>query len=252
MIGLMRRTAGWLVLLLLTTQAEAAEPRDAVFVVGALHDLHAAESAFDFEGLGRVIDAIQPDVLVLEVRPDELEGRLDTQGRPEYPAVVWPWLADHDVQAVAMEPGGAEFARITSAAGAQITALQARDPDAGAYRGRLRQSLETALQAYWTNAADTQNGVTADIARSWAITEAELVGAEFGTIQAEWDNHMLTQAQAAMRAHPGKRILVLGSYRNRAGLEAGLRPVAGGRLVDTEAWLRDQAFGVSDEPSSER
>ncbi len=249
MIGLMRRTAGWLVLLLLTTQAEAAEPRDAVFVVGALHDLHAEESAFDFEGLGRVIDAIQPDVLVLEVRPDELEGRLDTQGRPEYPAVVWPWLADHDVQAVAMEPGGAEFARITSAAGAQITAFQARNPDAAAYRGRLRRSLETALQAYWTNAADTQSGVTDDIARAWAITEAELVGAEFGTIQAEWDNHMLTQARAAVRAHPGKRILVLGSYRNRAGLEAGLRTVAGGRLVDTEAWLRDPAFGVSGEPS---
>lgn len=244
MIGRWGRVAGcWLGLLLLAAApARAAEPADGVYVVGALHRLHAEEPAFGFQDLKRLMDVLQPQVLVLEVRPDELDGRLETQGRPEYPAVVWPWLAGREVLVVAMEPGGAEFTRITSAAGAEISAFHARDPKGAAEWGRLRPAVETALRAHWRHPADTQDPVTAELARALAISDVALVGAGFGAVQAEWDGYMLAQARAAVTAYPGKRILVLGSYRNRAGLEVGLRPVAGRRLVDVEAWLRGPAF----------
>jgi hypothetical protein len=245
MIGRLSRVMGWIGLFLLAAlPARAGEPADGVYVVGALHRLHGEEPAFDFQALDRILDLIQPQVLVLEVRPDELAGRLETPGRPEYPAVVWPWIAGHEVQVVAMEPGGAVFSRITTAAGAEIAAFKARDPEGAADWGRLRPAFETALRAYWRHPADTQDPVTADLARALAISDAGLVGSGFEAIQAEWDGYMLAQARAAVAAHPGKRILILGSYRNRAGLEAGLREVAGPRLVDIEAWLRGQTFDL--------
>lgn len=252
MIGRWGRAAGWLGLLLLAAlparAAEPAEPANGVYVVGALHRLHEEEPGFDFRALESILDAVRPQVLVLEVRPDELEGRLETPGRPEYPAVVWPWIARHEVELVAMEPGGATFSRITGAAGAEIEAFKARDAAGAADWARLRPAFETALKAYWRHPADTQGQVTADLARAQAIGDGRLVGAGFEAVQAEWDDHMLAQARAAVRAHPGKRILVLGSYRNRAGLEAGLRPVAGARLVEVETWLRSLTF----DPPAER
>jgi hypothetical protein len=44
------------------------------------------------------------------------------------------------------------------------------------------------------------------------------------------------RTREAIAAHPGKRILVLASYRNLEAFRAGLKDEA--RLVDMEPWLR--------------
>ncbi len=99
------------------TPAHAAAPDHPVLVIGALHDLHEREPAFGYDQLRAAIRAFIPDILVLEVRPDELDERKPTPGRPEYPAVIWPLLAETGVEAVAMEPGGEAFKAIAGALG---------------------------------------------------------------------------------------------------------------------------------------
>ncbi len=116
-------------------------PTDGVYVVAAIHRLHASEPDYGFPHLRRILDAVRPDVVVLEVRPDEANERKDTPGRPEYPAVAWPWLADHPLPVISMEPGGKTFAQMTGAAGARFERFAKEKPAADAYMTSLGRSL---------------------------------------------------------------------------------------------------------------
>lgn len=214
----------------------ATAPADGVYVVGAIQRLHATEPSFTFDDLRRIIDAVKPDVLVLEVRPDELAERKETQGRPEYPAVVWPWLAAHPGVALPMEPGGEAFKNMTGAAGAMFGSFEKEKPQADAYMASLGRSLSTALQDHWRHPADAHDTVTIDLVRAQGLAQAYLGGPQFDASQAEWDAYMVARARQAIAANPGKRILVLASYRNLGAFKEGLKGEA--RLVDMPPWLR--------------
>jgi len=214
----------------------ATAPPDGVYVVGAIQRLHATEPSFGFDDLRRILDAVKPDVVVLEVRPDELAERKETQGRPEYPAVVWPWLAAHPMPAVAMEPGGEAFKAMTGEAGALFAAFGAQKPQDDAYMTRLGKALSAALQDHWRHPADAHDAVTIDLVRAEGLAQARLGGDRFETSQAEWDGYMVARAGEAIAANPGKRVLVLASYRNLGAFREALK--GDPRLVDMEPWLR--------------
>lgn len=213
-----------------------AEPADGVFVVGAIQRLHATECAYGYADLRRILDAVKPDLVVLEVRPDEAAERKDTPGRPEYPNVVWPWLADHPLPVISMEPGGKAFAEMAGAAGAMFETFDRDKPQAAAYMASLRKSLSTALLDHWRHPADAHDRVTADLVRAEALAQAELGGPQFETSQAAWDAFMVARAREAIAANPGKRVLVLASYRNLDAFREGLKGEP--RLVDMAPWLR--------------
>jgi len=214
----------------------ATAPPDGVYVVGAIQRLHSSEPSFSFDHLRRIIEIIRPEVMVLEVRPDELVERKETQGRPEYPAVVWPYLAAHPTTALPMEPGGEVFGAMTGDAGRRFEAFAKAQPEADAYMARLGRALSTVLQDHWRHPADAHDAVTLDLARAQGLAQAQLGGPEFEAGQAAWDGYMVERAREAIAAHPGKRILVLASYRNLEAFRAGLKGEA--RLVDMEPWLR--------------
>lgn len=214
----------------------AAPPPDGVYVVGAIQRLHATEPSFTFDHLRRIIEAIRPEVMVLEVRPDELDARKETQGRPEYPAVVWPYLAARPTTALPMEPGGEAFAAMTGEAGRLFGDFAKQKPEADAYMTRLGRALSTVLQDHWRHPADAHDAVTIDLVRAQGLAQAQLGGAAFETSQAEWDGYMIARTREAIAAHPGKRILVLASYRNLGAFRAALKDEP--RLVDMETWLR--------------
>jgi len=225
-----------------------AQPADAgrtdmVIVLGALHALHGREPAFDHDRLRRAILAFDPDIAVLEVRPDELSERKDTPGRPEYPAVLWPLLGISRMQAVAMEPGGEEFSAMATAASQAFARLRERDPDGAAALSALDDAVENSLLAYWARAGQSQDEVTRQSAEALRTMQVALVGPAFDEVQTRWDRYMVARAVETVRAHPGKRILILGSYRNRHLLEAAINDVAAERLGDAARFLDDEEPG---------
>lgn len=214
-----------------------AHPADGVYVVAAIQRLHATDADYGYPQLRRILDVVRPDVVVLEVRPDEAVERKDTPGRPEYPTVVWPWLADRPSQVIPMEPGGKAFADMTAEAGALYDAFGRDEPQAAAHMTSLSRSLSAVLQAHWRHPADAHDRVTADLVRAEALAQAELGGQAFAVSQSAWDGYMVDRTREAIAAHPGKRILVLASYRNLEAFREGLKGEA--RLVDMETWLRE-------------
>lgn len=229
-----------LTLPLMATTASAKTADDAVLVIGALHDLHDREPGFGYDRLRAAIAAFAPDVLVLEVRPDELAKRKHTPGRPEYPAVIWPLLAEMRVEAVAMEPGGEIFTAITGEAGAAFDALKKDNPEGAAVLARLDNAAEEILVNYWKSAAQVQDETTASLAISLQAAQFALAGPAFGAAQSRWDNYMSDQALQAVRANPGKRVMVIGSYKNRALLEHAVRKAAPQRVLNTSDWFKNQ------------
>lgn len=225
------------VLLLWIGSIKAFDADDRVVVIGALHGLHDREPAFGYDRLRSAIVDFRPDVLVLEVRPDELAEKKPTPGRPEYPAVIWPLLAEMRVNAVAMEPGGDLYAEITRQAGAAFAALKQRNPIGAAALIRLDEATDEALLAYWQQPGQVQDEKTAAVAYGLQSAQFALAGPDFAAAQARWDGYMASQVRKAVRDHPGKRIMVVGSYGNRAMLERVAREQSSQRIVDAEAWV---------------
>lgn len=104
--------------------AANANADNGIYIVGALHGLHENVESFGYPQLKALIEAIDPDVMLLEVRPDELAERKDTPGRPEYPAVIWPMLDESGAIPVAMEPGDPLFTQMVTDAGNRAAALE--------------------------------------------------------------------------------------------------------------------------------
>jgi hypothetical protein len=136
-----------------------------------------------------------------------------------------------------MEPGGATFAELSGAAGTAFKAFGVRDPEGARALAAADNALEAALLAHWRTAAQSQDEATAAATAGFQQLQFSLVGGDLAKVQARWDGFMATRAVEAMSAHPGKRVLVLGSYRNRALLDAALRKAAPGRVVAPAPWM---------------
>lgn len=232
-----------LILPLLTAKPALADTQtadDAVLVIGALHELHDSEPVFGYDRLQAAIVAFAPDILVLEVRPDELAERKPTPGRPEYPAVIWPLLTQMHVEAVAMEPGGETFKVITGEAGAAFTALKKDNPEGAAALVRLDNVAEEIFLNYWRSGAQVQDDTTASLAAGLQAAQVALAGPRFAAAQSRWDDYMSDQALQAIRANPNKRIMVIGSYKNRAMLDRAVREAAPQRALSASAWFKSK------------
>lgn len=225
--------------------ARPAAGDDRVMVIGALHGLHEREPAFDYARLRAAIVAFRPDVLVLEVRPDELAERKETPGRPEYPAVIWPLLDRLRVRAVAMEPGGNTFQAIASAAGAAFADFKRRDSAGAAALATLDTAVEEALLAYWQRPGQVQDQTTAALVSGAEAARFALVGGDFSEAQRRWDAYMADQAVQAVGANPAARVLVIASYKNRAMLERSVREAAPERALSASDW-----FGAVSAPAT--
>jgi len=224
------------------SSTRAAAPAE-IYIVGALHGLHEQEASFTYDDLGRLIAAIKPDVMLLEVTPEELAGKLETKGRPEYPKVIWPRLVDGGPIAIAMELGQPEYGEVTSAATKDFETFKKERPAEHQALTIYGKGAEAVLLEHWKSVADVHAEATDALARARAALNAALVpGSASG--QNRWDGAMVDAVRKAIDLHPGTRILVLGSYRNRFMFVKALRDSPGAKLIDMKPWLEANGFGA--------
>jgi hypothetical protein len=223
--------------------AQTGVKKSEVFVIGALHALHDREPDFAFDQLGRMIEAVKPDVILLEVRPDELSQKKQTQDRPEYPKVVWPLLEKRKYQALPMEPAEPLFGEMVGKATMAMQKFQSANAEASARLIAYRKAQVDVLLELWESPADVHDQATMNLTTAAADLQHSLIGKEEEEAQARWDDYMAQRAIEAVRANPGKRVLVLGSYRNQQMFVTRLKELADTEVVDMATWLRKKGFG---------
>lgn len=224
--------------------ARAAAPAE-VYIVGALHSLHEQEASFTYDDLGKVIAAIKPEVMLLEVTPEELAGKLETKGRPEYPKVIWPMFKEGGPTSYAMELGQPLYGEVTSKATRQFEAFKRDRPSEHKALSEFGKGAEGILLAHWKGVADVHDKTTDILAGARASLNAALLP-ESASGQTLWDGAMVDAVRKAILAHPGKRILVLGSYRNRFMFVEALSGAPGANLVEMKPWFEANGFGRGD------
>lgn len=231
--------------LLLGMLALAAAPLPAsaaasgeVFVISTLYSRHKQVPAYDLAALKRVIDAVRPEVLVLDVTPTELRTRKVWPGKVEYVELVFPHLDAAGLSAYASEPDEALFKQLTGSVGRTYQAFNEHNPAGAQALEALKRAAYQGLAASWASAADVNSARTDRLIAALRDIEEGLVGDNVTRVQQQWDSHHAQRLRDAVRAHPGRRVLMLVGIESRYRVLRELRQGGGVELVDTEAWLR--------------
>lgn len=236
-----------LVLALLTTVAAApldvlaagTRKKSEVFVVSTLYARHKRVPVYGLPVLRRVIEAVKPEVLVLDVTPTELRTRKVWPGKVEYTELIFPYLDDSGVVAYGSEPDEALFKQLTGSAGETYKAFNDGNPEGAKALDTLKGATYQALASGWASAADVNSARTDRLVAAMREIEEGLVGENVARVQAHWDGHHADRLLDVTRAHPGQRVLMLVGIESRYRVLQALQAADGIELVNMEAWLRN-------------
>jgi len=208
-----------------------------VFVLSTLYSRHKDVPAYGLPALKRVIDAVKPDVLVLDVTPTELRTRKVWPGKVEYTEIIFPWLDATGAVAYGSEPDEALFKELTGSGGQTYKAFREQNPAGAKALDELKQAAYRAMAAGWATAADVNSDKTDRLVAALRELEEGLVGDNAARVQGQWDRHHADRLRDAVRANPGKRVLMLVGMESRYRV---LRELKAGDVqpVESEAWLR--------------
>jgi hypothetical protein len=217
----------------------AMEGRSEVFVVSTLYARHKQAPIYGLPVLRRVLDAVRPDVLVLDVTPTELRTRKVWPGKVEYSELIFPHLDATGVVAYGSEPDEALFKQLTGSAGQSYKAFNEGNPQGAKALEALKGATYQALASTWASAADVNSDRTDRLVAALREIEEGLVGENAARVQAAWDRHHADRVLDAVRAHPAKRVLMLVGIESRYRVVRALQSADGIVLVRMEQWLRD-------------
>lgn len=209
-----------------------------VFVVSSLYSRHKLVPAYGLPVLRQVIEAVKPDVLVLDVTPKELRTRKVWPGKVEYLDVIFPYLDATGIPALGSEPDEALFNQLTGSVGQAYKAFGERNPAGAKALDELKQATYRALASGWSSAADVNSEKTDRLVAALREIEEGLVGQEAAQVQAQWDQHHADRLRDAVHAHAGKRVLMLVGIESRYRVLRNLRSADEIHPTDAEAWLR--------------
>lgn len=216
--------------------ADDRTPAD-VAVLATLHQMHAQVPAYDNAALKASIEALAPDVLCIEVRPDRYAKRAPEANKIEYPDVVYPLIDTHGYRVYPMEPLPPRFEKILQPYLAAHRAFVAERPEADAAFSAQTSALYATLRAYWTSPAHVNDAVTDAQMQAKHALQAALVGEGERAGWEAWNSAFLATVERAARENPDKRIVVLVGVEHGYWLRAALARSPGIRLLDTAALL---------------
>lgn len=233
---------GMLAATLAMTTISPALAASEVFLLGTLYKRHEQVPAYNVATLVRIVEKVAPDVLVLDVTPDELSKRQVFPGKIEYTSGIFPLMEKRTFIAYPAEPAEPLFSEIVEAVKARIQQFDKDQPALSASFKRTERNMYTMLGKHWNSAARVQDEVTSEMIDANARLHAEILGPVMKDADERWDRHTADMVKRAVSEHPGKRVLVLTGIRNRPLVQRNLQGDPEIKLVDMPAWLTQAGF----------
>lgn len=212
--------------------------KNEVFVLATLYSRHKTTPVYDLDTLKKIIQAIQPDVFVLDVTPAELQEQKVFPSKIEYPGAIFPVINGGKYAVYAAEPPEPTFTEIVNAVKEVRQQFRTNRPEAAKAVDQLTLSIFEVLKAGWQTPADVNSRITDQALAGKRVIEDRLTGPVDVECGIRWTQHIVKTTLQAVKEHPGKRILVLNGIENCNVLRAELARNKGIRLVDMEQWLR--------------
>jgi hypothetical protein len=208
-----------------------------VIVLVTLHRMHETVPGYSFDRLGRIIEHLKPDVLCVELQPEDLTARPDESTKREYPKVIYPLIDRHHYRVYALEPAEPTYSAIIKPYVAGAQAFQQEQPSMASAFGQYSKGLYAGLTAYWTSPARINDATTDAQLRAKHALQQAMMGAAERTGWQRWNGEFLATITRAARENPGKRIVVTVGAEHGYWLRGHLADVPGLKLLDTAALL---------------
>ena len=212
-----------------------------LFVLATLYTRHQSVAAYDLPALRKILLAIDPEVMVLDVTPSELKEWKVWPGKVEYTEVVFPLARNGRYRLYPAEPAEPLFGEIVNATKEAIGGFKAANPEAAAALKQFETGAYEALKASWQTPADVNSRITDRVLLGKTMLELRLIGSVREDGQRRWKEHLVEVTRRAVRENPGRRVLVLAGIENCYSIREALGRDPKLHLVNMEQWLRDRA-----------
>lgn len=227
----------WAIIMISALCPPVFAAKNEVFVVGTLYKRHETVAVYDLQTLRRIILAIKPDVLVLDVTPDELRLEKVHASKIEYPNVIFPLVKSENYRAYAAEPAEPLFSEIVHSVSRGFQIFEKENSDGAAAMKLFTASLFETLKLSWKTPADVNSALT-DKALSAKEALRDNFVAEYKNGQRRWNQHTTDAILRAVKENPKKRVLVLLGIENCYWVRNAIRSNPKVNLIDLENWLR--------------
>ncbi len=210
-----------------------------VMVLATLHQLHGQVDFYTFEDLTRILKRFSPEVLAVELTPQELKDRRPQPVKQEYPRSVYPLLDALPWEVVPLEPEEPLYSELVALGRRAVENLQRRSPDTLEHFGLYVNTLYQVLLRWWRSPAEVNSAETDRHMEIKHGYQSALFGDDEKTGWERWNQHFLDRILEATARHPQGRMLVLVGVEHAYWLRQHLREQEGVALMDTPSVLAE-------------
>ena len=216
--------------------------RTEVIILSTLHQLHAEADFYTFNDLSRIIEALEPTALAVELTSTDIETRREQGVKREYQESVYPLLDKHDYAVYPLEPDEPLFSELVKLFREAEGEFREREPEKYGVLELYVQTLLEHLFKAWDSPQAVNSAQTDVLFEVKHAFQSALYGPKEKRAWAEWNGYFLEQILRAAREHPGGRIVVLVGFEHGYWLRKRLRETSSVRLLDTEEVLERLSY----------
>ncbi len=210
-----------------------------VLVLSTLHQFHGHVDYYTYEHLSDIIEAFSPDILAVELRPSDVDGRVPQTIKQEYQKSVYPLIDKLKCELIPLEPPEPEYSELIGMAKRSMKNLKESNPQALEHFKLYVEALYSVLFNWWSSVLDVNSHETDrhfEIKRNY---QNSLFGEDEKAAWEKWNGYFLEQILKANEGRKESKMLVLVGVEHSYWLRRELRKRHDVQLLEAPEVLPD-------------